>query len=388
MNKYEKEILNQLISKYERSRTFTGSNQVNQQFSVSMTKLFPAYSDSAAFEVFKSVNTAAAALEQTGYITVKRQKNGVIISVSLNLAAAPDIYHALSRTPKKDTNRQLAALLNRYIGYNELLDRYCHDQLQRLAENKKILPFDGDFASFQNILEVLSKVMSVEKETYQRDFSSAVLHDSKAFEKIRSKVENILFSYGDFARKETLLEELNIVRNPGHVFFKGNAVIYLGTQAINLQQLNGDIGLSSSLLRMIERIEVKADKIITIENLTTFNAFNNSHFFAVYLGGYHNHDRRMFIQTMYAQNPNAKYYHFGDIDAGGFYILLHLRRKTGIPFEPYKMDIATLKENLDDTKKLTDNDKIRLRHLLDSEFGDTVSFMLENDCKLEQENLD
>ena len=77
----------------------------------------------------------------------------------------------------------------------------------------------------------------------------------------------------------------------------------------------------------------------------------------------------------------------GDIDAGGFYILLHLRRKTGVPFQPYKMDISTLKDNLLYTKKLTDNDRTRLGNLLDSEFKDTISFMLENNCKLEQEAL-
>ena len=89
----------------------------------------------------------------------------------------------------------------------------------------------------------------------------------------------------------------------------------------------------------------------------------------------------------YHDTANAAYYHFGDIDAGGFYILLHLRRKTGVPFQPYKMDISTLKDNLLYTKKLTDNDRTRLGNLLDSEFKDTISFMLENNCKLEQEAL-
>ena len=55
---------------------------------------------------------------------------------------------------------------------------------------------------------------------------------------------------------------------------------------------------------------------------------------------------------------------------------------------PYKMDTATLRANLSYTKKLTDNDRKRLNALLDSEFGETVSFMLENNCKLEQEALD
>ena len=37
------------------------------------------------------------------------------------------------------------------------------------------------------------------------------------------------------------------------------------------------------------------------------------------------------------------------------------------------------------TKKLTENDIKRLKKLLDSEFAETVRYMLEHNCKLEQE---
>ncbi len=80
--------------------------------------------------------------------------------------------------------------------------------------------------------------------------------------------------------------------------------------------------------------------------------------------------------------------HFGDIDAGGFYILQHLRDRTGIAFFPYCMDAKTLKENFQYVKKLTENDKKRLTALADTEFGETIEFMLKNNCKLEQEAMD
>ena len=81
-------------------------------------------------------------------------------------------------------------------------------------------------------------------------------------------------------------------------------------------------------------------------------------------------------------------YHYGDIDAGGFYILLHLRRKTGVDFAPYHMDRLTLQSNLEKTKKLTEYDRKRLNNLLGNDFDEVIRFMLQNDCKLEQENLD
>jgi hypothetical protein len=44
--------------------------------------------------------------------------------------------------------------------------------------------------------------------------------------------------------------------------------------------------------------------------------------------------------------------------------------------------------NLKYTKKLTENDKKRLSALAETEFLETVEFMLQNNCKLEQEAMD
>ena len=98
------------------------------------------------------------------------------------------------------------------------------------------------------------------------------------------------------------------------------------------------------MLSDIDRIDVTGNKVITIENLTSFHTFNNKDMFIIYLGGYHNNIRREFIKKIYSQNPKVNFYHFGDIDAGGFYILEHLKQQTGVNFIPYKMDIETLKE--------------------------------------------
>ena len=47
---------------------------------------------------------------------------------------------------------------------------------------------------------------------------------------MRNTVVSILFEYGDFPNKETVLEDVNIVKNPGHVFFKGKGNLkYLNT---------------------------------------------------------------------------------------------------------------------------------------------------------------
>lgn len=388
MTKYESIILNALLDRYERSKSFTGDNKVNQKFTVQLVKLFPKYDDASEYDMFVAIKDAVSALAEQEFVTVSCRKNGVADRVTLNLQLLQQIYTVLGRKPKADVHEALCGLLIRYQGYNETLSAFCKAQLERMAQNKKVEYFDGDMVEYENLLKAVSEIFNVCEETYIRDFSIRIFGDSKAFEKIRNKVVSLLFQFGDFPEKDTILEDLNIVRNPGHVYLKGSGIITVAGQRIDLSVLNGDIALSSDLLKQIELIQVTGNRVVTIENLTSFHAFYEPDTLAIYLGGYHNTHRRNLIQTIHKQNPTASYYHYGDIDAGGFYILLHLRKKTGVTFQPYHMDIETLQRYEEFTKPLTEHDKSRLQKLLDSEFGRIVAYMLEHNCKLEQEALD
>ena len=388
MTKYEKQILNVLIDKYEGSKSFIGTNQVNQSFTCKLDQLFPKYKDDSEYDLFCAVNESVDALVEEGFVTVKKLKNRVIQSVTLNLEDINKVYEYLGRTPKSAIIVDLKKILILYKDRNAILSAYCSRQLERLAENKSVEFFDNDFDIYESILKVVSKITEVKNEIFERDFSIQVLGDSKTFEKIRSKVVSLLYEYGDFPDRETLLADLNIVKNPGHVYFKGKGKLTVCGQQIDFSQICGDMAISSEMLKNVDDITVLGDVVVTIENLTTFNAFKCDNSFAIYLGGYHNTSRRNFIKKVYEQNPDKQYLHFGDIDAGGFYILQHLRNKTGIAFVPYCMNVKTLKANLQYTKKLTENDRKRLGALAETEFEETVEFMLENNCKLEQEAMD
>ena len=388
MIKYEKQILNALLDKYEKSKSFIGTNQVTQHFTLKPESLFPKYKDDSEFELYRTVNESIDHLEKQGYIKVKKYKNGVVQRVALIITKLNDIYAYIDRKPKTDTVSELRNLLLHYKDANAILSAYCVRQLERLDLNKPVEFFDDDLSAFEATLKVVSEITKVENEMFERDFSIKILGDSKAFERIRSKVVSLLYEYGDFSEKETLLADLNIIKNPGHVYFKGAGTISICGQKIDFSKMDGDIAISSVMLKSIDSIEVLGSTVITIENLTTFNAFKCTDAVAIYLGGYHNTNRRKFLRKVHNQNHDKIFLHFGDIDAGGFYILEHLRKRTGINFSPYKMDVETLKENLAFTKKLTENDKKRLSLLLNSEFQDTLLFMLDNDCKLEQEAMD
>ena len=392
MKKYESAILNALLDQYEKSKSFIGANKQKQSFIKKIVDLFPDYEDAAQYDVFSGVNEQVQDLEKTGLITVKRKKRGkietdVIASVQLNVEKLSNAYKLIGRQPKADRNYEIIKLLSQYMNCSPLLHNFCQEQVDRIKSNRKP-QYSDDLVKLEQILKVLAEIEKVEEETFIRNFSVRVLGDSKAFEKIKTTVTSILCEYGEYTDRDHVLENLNVINNPGYVYVKGNGQITISGQVIDLGGLDGDLGLSSALLDNIEDVKVLASKVITIENLTTFNSYTDKDAFAIYLGGYHNSIRRKLIRKIYEMNLGKVYYHYGDIDAGGFSILLDLRLKTGISFVPFNMDIETLKKYSSFAKQLTENDKTRLKHLLGGEFDEVVKYMLENNCKLEQEAIE
>lgn len=387
INKYENIIINKLLDKYENSKSFIGDNKVSQSFSVKVSSLFPKYLDHANFELFQEVNEAVDILIRKGIVSSKANNANVHSNIVLKLENLDNVYAYIGRDSKEELNKLVERLLLLYKDKNEILGTYCNKQLERLLINKSVQYFSGDLNEFENILNAIDELLKVENETFTRDFSVKVFKNSKTFEMISSKVVGLLFEFGDFPEKEDVLGNLNIVKNPTYVNFKGAGIITIGEQTIDLNKLDGDIAISSSLIASINDIKVTGNAVITIENLTSFNTFEDDDMFAIYLGGFHNKVRRDFIKKVYSQNNNIDFFHFGDIDAGGFYILEHLKRETGVDFKPYKMDVDTMKMYAEFTRPLTENDRARLLKLTNSEYNKVALYMLENNCKLEQEAI-
>lgn len=387
INKYERTILNTLLDKYEKSKSFNGDNKINQRFFVKIVSLFPKYDDHSNYELFQAVNESIDVLVRKDLILAKISKANVCNEVSLNINNISQVYQYIGRTQKRDINNAVMILLAEYMDKNEILKRFCEAQIERIRANKSIQFFNDDLREFKSILVAVDNLLKVESETFVRDFSVRVFKDSKLLDQISPKIVNLLYEYGDFPEKDQVLENLNIVKNPTYVNFKGAGAIVLSGQRINLDLLNGDIAISSSMLEDIESIEITGKMVVTVENLTSFHMAEKKDVFLIYLGGFHNRIRRDFIKKIYLQNPDMEYYHFGDIDAGGFYILEHLRKLTGVNFKPYKMDLDTLSQYRNYSKSLTENDKLRLKRLKGNDFDEVIEYMLENDCKLEQEAI-
>ena len=241
---------------------------------------------------------------------------------------------------------------------------------------------------------ILSEVIKLTTETYMRNFSTALFKDSKRFQReYRSTIESILFDYtDDVVEKDDILGYYNLYENPTYVLIKGDAEIVFDKSVMELIEMPGGIALSNGALAGIRDIMVKASKVITVENLTTYHDCDESDAVYIYLGGYHNTSKQRLLELIYKNNNGKEYYHEGDLDVYGFLILNNLKRKTQIPFKPLMMDLQTIDRffRAGLYKKLTARDKTIIRRNMDgelSEYRDVLNYMLENDCKVEQESI-
>ncbi|PWJ35714.1 Wadjet anti-phage system protein JetD domain-containing protein [Fibrobacter succinogenes] len=385
----KKSLLNKLVDKYESSKSFVGKNRQNQSFSIRPEKIFPKYLDDEEVDFFAEVNDSIKDLESNEFISVDWTKGCIAKKISLNVNHLNDVYKYIDRQPRKQTQEWLLSVFDKYQNNAcELLQNYFKVQRCRIEENQNVEFFNSNEKDFEDSIRAVDYIQKNTTEILIRNASLALFKDSKRLENIASTIEALMRKYGDYDGCDDILAECNVVRTPTQVLVKGNANICLDTQIIDLSKIEGDIGFSTKSIDDITFVEVLGCRVVTIENLTSFYTYENNNDFVIYLGGFHNAVKREFIKKIYNSNPSKTYMHFGDIDAGGFYILKHLRTKTGVNFLPMKMDIETLQLYKDCVKTLSTEDRKRLEKLLgDNEFKDVIAYMLENDCKLEQENV-
>jgi len=399
MNKIKSKILNTLIDLYEKSKTFMGDNKVRQSFSIKVSKLFPKYDDDSAFDFYTELNQVCTMLEEKNLVTLQKERSGKIRTVTLNLDCLDECYAETDRTSKSDVNSRLKEIWQKYEDISEYentslspesskpLHLYIEEQRERLRQNKSVQFFGGDFSDYADLLLAVKEVLSNEEEIFIRELSVKLFNNSKRLEEIESPVRSLLYKYGEYDDKETVLEEHNIIKTPTYVMVKGCGLLVFAEQKIDLEKISGDIALSTQTLKSLCSVELKGASVITIENLTSFHKYKATNELVIYLGGFHNSVKRDFIKLVERRNPGTVFKHFGDIDAGGFYILEHLKSKTGINFLPQNMDVGTLDANKENWISLSENDRVRLASLSEknNSYADVIEYMLKNNCKLEQE---
>ena len=393
---YSKDIISRLLDIYERRNGYAKRPEELRSIQFEVSKEYPIYKDRYDNEKYRDINTAIEKNVAAGLIIAEKDQTGRYSKIKLNIARVDDCYALLKRTSIPNQCKKVLSVLEKANNVECLLiGRIVSDFCEQIKAYKK-LPYDlgYDARRVGEVLQVLEAVTKLTSETHIRNFSTALFKDSKRFQReYRSTIESILFNYtDDVVEKDDILGYYNLYENPTYVLIKGNARICFDESAIELSEMPGGIALSNGSLAGIHKISVKADKVITVENLTTYHDCDEQDTVYIYLGGYHNTSKQKLLELIYENNGDKEYYHEGDLDVYGFLILKNLIDKTQIPFKPLFMDLGTIErfyraglyKNLSarDRKVITSKKDGQL-----SAYKDVLEYMLANDCKVEQESI-
>ena len=399
LNCRQKQILEKLLHKYESSKTYKGENAVRQSFSILPTDVYQKYDND--FEDPNSIEDFEKELEilESEKLIVTEIRNRRVAKITANTTDDiwPKIRSILGVKERKLQQQEELDFYKRFLSKDPIIADFCKAQISRIETDKKASYSLGESA---NIIKILDYILSDHSEILERELSIEILHDSKIWEKsYRMKVCKILHESGQFCEitdgledakeiYDTILENLNVYKNPSYIYFKGSAKIkFVDGRILNVTQ-NKALALPSTEVSDIDEIDILNKTVMTIENLTSFNRVRGTDVFFLYLSGYHNSVKQVLLKKIFDQNQskNILYYHFGDIDPDGFYILDNLRKKTGINFKPYCMDVENLKKYQDYAKSFESNDTKKAESLIAAgKYFDIATYMLNNKIKLEQE---
>ena len=396
MLNYEEKILTYLVDKYRKSKKDSGDNKTNRRTQVKPEKLYKKYNaNDGDFEEISKFNQAAECLCKLGFIrSVKETFGTQIQSIFLVDECIQEAEKYLAEKcgyVSKDMKiEKLRNLVGKYKNASPICEKECARLLESIAERK--IPKNID--ELDDVLMAIAFIENNQEELYMREMSMKVYGDSKYFENVSLQpVCSMLRKYSKRnLREDELLDEIlllyHITREPQKLCIKGKAIINIGGTEVDISSFSEGVEFQASELKNIKSVKLMVPYFMTIENRTSYLRYAKDDVVVFYLGGYANRYQRDFIKNVYMSNRGANYLHFGDIDAGGFWIHHNLCEITGVNFELFSMSADELRNRKFATclHELSDNDRVRLQELKKIEmYEDVVQYMLHNNVKLEQE---
>lgn len=379
-------ILNKLVDKYERSILSKQGTDRKLTIEIKTDKINKNYGRSNYIKQTDSINQQLEILESLHYVTLNRRGDHIQV-IRLRLEALDDIYSHLKRVSIKEARATAIAILELY---DTMESQVLIEMIQMFKSVQKYIDIRED-DDVRIIMDTVIAIRNNNSEITVRTFSQKIFGDSKRFEKVQARVFSLLRlcdEYISYLSDEEILIKYQILKNPSYVHLKGCGKFKVNNQELDLYALDGALALSADILTNSDVLSTDIHQVLTVENLTSFHNIHVANTMIIYLGGFHNTVRTSLLQKVYSLNPNARYIHFGDLDAGGFEIFENLKNKTQVPFEMVGMDLQILLKYKSHTQVLSANDRKRLEVIQSKMQLPVIAEMLRLGIKLEQEIIE
>lgn len=410
-------ILNKLLEKYEKSKSY--SEECNRKIILNMSELREY--DIENYEIKSLINSVIIELSEENLIDFawqKYEKNNIIQKIWLNKDNILESYRLSGRKNIKLILNDLLNVLNNINFKEEWLNSFKQDMILFLNSSNKENSYLPSFLA-NDILTALKEIDNIcceENINYntslKRVFSIKCYKDSKYFENnIEKYIIKIIKKYllplrykTDYFENMTddeILLEVGISKAPEVIEFSGaNVQVELNSDNKSILYSKNVIGnyINSITINSIKKLHIKdIKKVIFIENKTNYLDYILNKItlneLVIYHGGMYSPNKGKFFQKIYdvLKDSNCEFYHWSDIDLGGFNIFCRLKENIIPELKPYLMDKTALMEIKKYWKKIDEKYKEKLIQIHKNEqynmFFEVLDFMIENGIKGEQEGF-
>lgn len=358
-----------------------------------------------------AVNRALKELESSGLLKLKRIKDphAVVYRADISREQAGQLYGRYGYTDREESEILLQSEIRKFMESCRLMP-----QTAAYLSHVLLCPFGRDSVwmktknfGLSDIEEGLDVIRGADavirsgeegKNILVRNLSSSVYGSSKTFERYETRIctsvrrillcdaaedWELLFDEAQRAGKKEY-ELFGVSKNPFSEIIRGNAEI---------QTPNGTVhtcGCSYAFFSDEEasylHIRIRDSRLITIENLTTYHDFTEPSVLKVYTGGMPSPFLQRLLRRIAEDNPGLMFYHWSDIDVGGFRIFRLISQSTEGRVIPYHMDIETIQKAAARVP-LSDWDREQLQNFRQIDcFSETAAYMLKENVKVEQES--
>lgn len=396
MEKYKEKMLILLVEKYRDSKKDRGTNVILRRTDLLPSKLYKKYSkNNGDVEQIEKINQAARECQEAGFLTFEMKGfSNEITKLYLVDEKVDEIEAYLESTcgyePKYRKRQYVEQMITRYSGISPAADQECEKLKETLDGNK----IPTNYLQTEDILKALTFIERNQRLLYVREASMMIYGSSKYFEdNTLESVCLLLRTYENMPCKEgelpdEILSKYHVIPEKQKICLKGDITLMMAGKRLELGALKDGIEFFTEDFDEISQVIVHTPEFRTVENKTSYYRCRNEAVSFFYLGGYATRFQRDFLKMVYRDNPKVVYRHFGDLDAGGFYIHDNLCRATGIPFGLYRMSMVQLQDERFQSclQPLSNRDRSRLKSLTEQElYREAATYMLAHNVKLEQE---
>lgn len=408
---YKRLILNRLLDKFERSKLFLGEGTLNRRVLLKFNKReFPEY-DVEVSEIRELVNSIVKELSEKNILDftwLKYEKNNIIEKVWLRTDNIEEAYREAARVPKSVRADTIISLVRDYKENVTAawIRSFLEDAESCIEATKSLSPLlPDDEKVARAVLDALKTINDKEdEECLERVFSIRCFGDSKYFERnVKKRIVSIVAKYFipdgkgiENRSDDEILAQIGIVKSAEQIEFCGGVLGLLYDQPIDFSIFKYGSCINSQTAKDIEITALKSvKKVLFIENKANYSDYitkkRSEEELVVFHGGFYSLVKGLFLKKIYEAGKRDKleFYHWSDIDLGGFRIFNRLKSEIIPELKPLRMDREAFLSKKEYWMSFDEKYGAALEEMLGKheflEFHDVMEIMLKEKARLEQE---